>query len=224
MVIQNFVLVKNKKKIPPIFITLEGNEGCGKSTQAEMLKMLLLSKKMDVILTREPGGILQAEKIRNLLISNKNNYWDNISEYLLLSAARREHLSKIIWPALVNGRSVICDRFYGSSFSYQGYGSGISLGFLRYVYQCISYGFVPHLTFVLLINLSDGFHRVNKRNLSFKMDYYESMNLNFHKRLVNAYKNLIKKNPNRFVLIDGSQSVSKIFFLIKKNLEIRGII
>lgn len=211
--LKNFVKQKNS-----YFITVEGLDGSGKSTQIQIIKTWLNSKGLEVFLTREPGGSLQLNEIRKLLIRTKYGYWDGISEYLLLSAARRQHLVQIIWPNLFQGRWVICDRFYDSSIAYQGYGRGVSLSFLDEVYYHIAGDFKPHLTIIMKINIENSLTRVEKRNRGFK-DRYESMDVSFRHRLIKGYENLAKAYPGRCSMVDASKSIKKVSIFIRNILK-----
>lgn len=214
------VVEKPGKNLEAKFITLEGGEGSGKSTQIQKIKAFLESKEIQVYLTREPGGSPQAEEIRKLLVEGETGRWDGLSEYLLLSAARRQHLIQTIWPALAKGKWVICDRFQDSSVAYQGYGHGVSLPFLDEVYRHIAGDFQPHLTLVMDIPVKEGLSRTQDRDHGAE-DRYERMDLNFHERLAKGYADLAKKNPDRCVMINAAQSVEDVWRSIQTVLEER---
>ncbi|HCP00910.1 MAG TPA: dTMP kinase, partial [Rhodospirillaceae bacterium] len=131
------------------FITFEGGEGSGKTTQISHLANRLSAHGIEVITTREPGGAPGADSIRSLLVSGATNKWDPVSEVLLLYAARREHLNQTIRPALAKGAWVLCDRFADSTMAYQGYGHGISQEFIREVHSSVVGEFGPDLTLLL---------------------------------------------------------------------------
>ncbi|MCP4922629.1 MAG: dTMP kinase [bacterium] len=209
-----------KNPLQARFITLEGGEGSGKSTQVKKIKAWLESNGVSVCLTREPGGSPQAEEIRKLLVEGETGRWDGVSEYLLLSAARRQHLLQTIWPALARGDWVICDRFQDSSVAYQGYGHGVSLPFLDEVYHHIAGDFQPHLTLVMGIEAKEGLSRTKGRDHGSE-DRYERMEYAFHERLAKGYEDLAKKNPDRCVRVDASQGVEEVFESIKAILEKR---
>jgi dTMP kinase len=132
----------------PLFITFEGGEGSGKTTQIKLLQQYLLSKNIDCITTREPGGCENAESIRNLLLSGAGDKWNAISETLLFQAARIEHIEKVIKPALLSKKIVLCDRFLDSTIVYQGIGKGLGGEYIKQLYQMTVGNFTPDLTFI----------------------------------------------------------------------------
>lgn len=187
------------------FITLEGGEGAGKSTQIRLLADFLRTKGIDVVITREPGGSDGAEAIRNLLISGDKGKWDALSEVLLFSAARRNHLINTIFPALQAGSWVISDRFADSTMAYQGYGygeKGVNKDIISELYQMVAGDFVPDLTFMLDISPAEGFKRVASRNE--EISRFEKMNMDFHLKMQQAFKDIAENNPERCVVLDAS--------------------
>lgn len=183
------------------FITLEGGEGTGKSTQAKLLRTYLESCGLQVVLTREPGGSPGAELIRHLLVEGAPDRWDPLSEYLLFSAARRNHMQNTIMPALREGCWVICDRFYDSSRVYQGVARGLNLEFMDKVYEMVAEGIVPDLTFLFDLPAELGHDRVQVR--MGREDRFEQMGVAFHQKVRNAYLKLAEGNPDRFRVIDA---------------------
>ena len=155
------------------FITLEGGEGTGKTTQIQNLHSYLTRLGIDCIVTREPGGTAEAEKIRNLLVQRDGGDWDPLSEALLLFAARREHLVKKIWPAMQKGKWVISDRFVDSSRVYQGLAQGLGETVIEGLYYMIAGEFEPDLTFIMDINPEEGLRRSGKQN-QMSLDLNES--------------------------------------------------
>ncbi len=198
------------------FITLEGGEGAGKSTQAKLIMEFLAAQNISAILTREPGGSVGAEEIRSLLVQGGAQRWDPISEYLLFSAARRDHLLHTVWPALEKGQWVICDRFYDSSRAYQGSGHGLNMSFIESVYQEVSGGFSPDLTFIFDLDVQLGIERALQRRGG--EDRFEQLDLAFHKRVRNSFLNMAQDEPQRFQIIDASQSVEDIAHVIQQHL------
>ena len=201
------------------FITFEGGEGSGKSTQVKMLLDYLTQKGIDFIKTREPGGSEDAEEIRKVLLSGKKDKWDSISEILLFSAARRNHLTKLIWPALESGKWVISDRFLDSTMAYQGYGRADGLlnkSEIEAMYHLVAGDFRPDLTFILDIDPREGLKRAFARGDNNRM---EDMDLSFHENLRNAYLDIAKQEPNRCVVIDATQSPEEIHKQIVLTLE-----
>ena len=201
------------------FITFEGGEGSGKSTQIKILKNKL-SKKHSVIITREPGGTKEAEIIRNLLVKGKTNKLSGITEVLLNFAARKDHVEKIILPSLKNGKWVLCDRFSDSTLAYQGYGRNVSKDLIKNLNRSLIDDLKPKLTFLFDIDPKIGLPRSRKRSNDELR--YENMPLNFHKKIRNAYLDIAKKNKKRIKIIDASldkDSISEIIWsFIQKEL------
>ena len=194
------------------FITFEGGEGCGKSTQIKLFADYLQRKGISCLLTREPGGSQGAEEIRALLLKGEANKWDKVTEILLFSAARRDHLVKKIWPALENGTTVISDRFADSTMAYQGYGYGIdeeSIKMVSNTYQMIAGDFEPDLTFILDIDPQVGIARSMARSGNDEQRF-EHMDLTFHHNLRNGFLEIAKKNPKRYAIIDANASIEQV--------------
>lgn len=190
------------------FITLEGGEGAGKSTHAQTIKNFLSAQGIDVILTREPGGSSGAELIRPLLVQGKPGQWDALTEYLLFSAARRNHIETLLKPALSNGTWVISDRFYDSSVAYQGYGGGVSLPFLETVYKEIAGDFEPDLTFLFDLSPEKGLARARGRNDG--ETRFEDKEVAFHQRLRQGFLDIARKAPRRFKVINAEEEPKEI--------------
>jgi dTMP kinase len=186
------------------FITLEGGEGSGKSTQAKEICLFLQKRDIPSLVTREPGGSTGAELIRNLLVNGDVKRWDAITEALLLNAARRDHMVSVIWPELEKGTWVICDRFADSTLAYQGFGHGMPLETLEALYILIAGSFKPDLTFVFDLDVRQGLERAKARQGG--ADRYERMETAFHERLREGYLKLAIKDPDRYVKIDASLS------------------
>ena len=206
-----------------IFITLEGGEGTGKSTQIKLLQQALVSAGIDAVTTREPGGTPQAERIRGLLLQGDSGSFDPMTEALLLFAARREHLVNKIWPALKAGQWVISDRFADSSRAFQGYGMGLDLQVIENLYQQVAGDFQPDLTFIFDVDPVQGLQRSLKRlqNAQITEDRYERMDLPFHQRIRNGFLELAKKFPQRCVVIDAAQDIQLIHRQVLKVIETR---
>ena len=196
------------------FITIEGCEGTGKSTQIKFLKNNL-EKKIKIISTREPGGSSGAERIRKLIFNNKNQNWSPMTEALLHISARSDHLDKVIRPNLKKGNWVFCDRFRDSTIAYQGYGNGLKLNVLDMMQDAIFNNFHADLTILLDMDVKKFLQRVNKRKSGFQK--YEKMNINFHKKVKEGFLEIYKKNKKRCVILDAD--IDKIV-LSKKILEI----
>ncbi len=180
-----------------LFITLEGLDGCGKSTQAKMLAESLVSQGHQVALTREPGGTALAEAIRNLILTPTAEELDPMAEILLYAAARAQHVNSLIKPALAAGQIVICERFVDSSLAYQGYGLGYDLELIRQVNQTAIGRFEPDLTFLLDIDCDQGTRRVldRSRDGNQQIDRIEARGTTFQARVRQGYLALAQSHP-----------------------------
>lgn len=190
------------------FITFEGGEGAGKSTQIHLLAEFLRHRGIKVAQTREPGGAPGAEEIRALLVRGEVSRWDPFAETLLLYAARRTHILQTIQPALDAGHWVLCDRFNDSTLAYQGNGHGLERSFLDFL-SVASVGTTrPVMTFLLDIDPHLGLQRAGSRG-DFE-NRFEAMDLLFHTRIRDGFLSLAANDPARFNVIDASQSVDVI--------------
>ncbi len=210
-----------------VFITLEGGEGTGKSTQVKMLGAALSAAGVDAVLTREPGGTDQAERIRNLMIQRDAGNFDPLTEAMLMMSARREHLVNKIWPSMEQGKWVVSDRFVDSTRAFQGYGMGLDQGLIDRIYEMIAGAFQPDLTFVFDIDAEKGLSRSLKqlavtadKNESTE-DRYERMGVPFHNGLRQGFLDIAKRFPDRCVIIDASQDIATIHGQILKTIETR---
>lgn len=197
-----------------LFITMEGPDGSGKSTQIEAIKNFLEKKGETIIITREPGGTQISEKIRRLLLDRENNEMDPMAEALLYAAARAQHVSQVIRPALENGIHVICDRFIDSSIAYQGYGRGLgdSVAVINSyaVNNCI-----PDITFFMKLNPEVGKSRIKSE----ERDRIEMEKIDFHNRVFEGYEALEQEYPDRIVGIDATCDIETISAEIISHLE-----
>ncbi|MGN1063663.1 MAG: dTMP kinase [Alphaproteobacteria bacterium] len=204
-----------------LFITFEGGEGSGKSTQIKLFAAYLSERGFPYVLTREPGGSEGGEEIRNLLLKGSINKWDKVTEILLFSAARRDHLIKKIYPALAAGQTVISDRFADSTLAYQGYGYGMDEEAVRNVqvaYRMIAGDFEPDITFILDINPEIGVARSLKRAGNDEQRF-ENMDLTFHHNLREAFLKIARENPHRCIVIQADQSVEQVHNEIIRQFE-----
>jgi len=190
------------------FITLEGGEGAGKSTQQRRLAAWLREHGLDVVETREPGGSPGAEEIRSLLVTGAPGRWDPMTEALLIFAARRDHLLKTIEPALQRGAWVVCDRFIDSTMAYQGYAQGLGREAVEALYLLVVGEVHPDLTLVLDLPVAEGLARANSRNDH--ENRYEQMELDFHERLRAGFHDIVAREPARCVLIDAGVDVDAV--------------
>ena len=191
-----------------LFITFEGGEGAGKSTQVKRLGEQLQARGHEVVLTREPGGSPGAEAIRKLLVEGAASRWDGITEALLHTAARRDHLVKTVWPALEAGKIVISDRFVDSTVAYQGYGHGIDQAVLGALYRAAAGDFRPNLTVIIDVPLDVGLKRAAGRGGA--EDRYEGMDRSFHERLRQGFLSLAAAEPARCKIIDGTRGADLV--------------
>ncbi|GAB3455299.1 dTMP kinase [Insolitispirillum peregrinum] len=190
------------------FITFEGGEGAGKSTQVRRLAEALRARGIDVLTTREPGGSEGAEQIRRLLVEGSADRWDGLTETLLHYAARRDHLRRVIRPALAAGTWVISDRFNDSTRAYQGYGHGLPQGDLAALYQLVSEGLSPDLTIVLDLPVEVGLQRAGLRGGD--ENRYEGMASAFHQRLRTGFLTIAAAEPERCRVISADQSLDAV--------------
>jgi dTMP kinase len=190
------------------FITLEGGEGAGKSTQAKRLAAALEARGIAVCATREPGGSRGAEEIRRLLVDGEPGRWDALSETLLLFAARADHLARTIRPALAADRWVVCDRFTDSTFAYQGAGRGLDGATISAIEAAATGSFRPDLTLILDIAPEAGLARVDSRGRH--ETRFEQFDAGFHARLREWFRALTQREPGRCVLLDARASADEL--------------
>ena len=201
------------------FITLEGGEGAGKSTQVSRLAARLERAGHTVCITREPGGAPGAEAIRELLVTGDPERWDAATETLLHYAARRSHLTDMIRPALARGEWVVCDRFADSTLAYQGYVGGVDKGFISEIYAQVVGDLTPDLTLILDLPPEVGLARAQARGEG--EDRYERMGLNFHQRLRAAFLEIAAKEPERCMVVDADGDIETVAARIKSAVEDR---
>ncbi len=201
------------------FITLEGGEGAGKSTQIRLLADALRAAGVDVVTTREPGGSPGAEAVRDLLVNGEPGRWLPVSEAMLLSAARHDHVMRTIRPALDAGQWVLCDRFADSTMAYQGYGHGLDHGVLTALRDIAVGDTKPDLTLILDIDPVQGLARAASRRGG--EDRYERMQVTFHERLREGYQAIAKAEPSRCAIIDASTGIDTIQAAIRAALADR---
>lgn len=189
-----------------IFITFEGIEGSGKTTQSEKLKERLLKEGFPVIHTFEPGGTVLGENIRKILL-DPYMIIDPLSELLLYFAVRVQHIREKIKPALEKGYIVICDRFHDSTVAYQGYGRGVSLKIIDELYRLFVQDIKPNLTILLDLSAERGLKRNKEAN---KKDRFEMEDITFHNKVRQGYCEIAMKEPERFLIIDATKSFDEI--------------
>lgn len=201
------------------FVTFEGGEGAGKTTQLKRLADALRSAGHEVTTTREPGGSPGAEDIRALLVTGEPGRWDAETEALLHTAARRDHLVRTVWPALAQGQWVICDRFVDSTMAYQGYGHGVSREVIAGLTRLAIGDFKPDLTVILDISVTDGLGRALGRGGA--EDRYERMDRAFHERLRQGFLDIARADSDRCVVIDAARDADAVHQDIVKAVKSR---
>ncbi len=198
------------KQAPGKFITFEGGEGAGKSTQSSRLAERLRAQGIDPVLTREPGGAPGAEDIRALLVEGDPGRWTPMTEALLHYAARLEHLERTVRPALKEGRWVISDRFADSTVAYQGYGHQLGRETIEKLHRLLLGDFAPDLTLVLDIPVAEGLQRVAARFGNSRENRYERMDGGFHERMRQGFRDIARLEPRRCVVVDGSRDLDAV--------------
>ena len=193
---------------PGRFITLEGGEGAGKSTQAVILAERLRGAGIDVVVTREPGGTAGAEAIRALVVNGSAERWDAVTEALLINAARADHVARLIRPALAAGRWVISDRFVDSTLAYQGAGKGADPALLRVLHGIASSDLWPDLTLILDLPVAEGLARAaSRRSGEARFEGYAPA---FHERVRAAFAAAAQAEPGRCRIVDGRGSTAEV--------------
>ncbi len=199
-----------------MFISIEGTDGSGKTTQINLIKDYLKGKGRDVVITREPGGTGISEKIRSIILDPENKEMCKITEMLLYASSRAQLVYNVIKPALKTGKIVICDRFIDSSFAYQGYGRGIRLDYITKVNKVAMDGVMPDLTFFFDLSPQTALKR---RLASSGPDRIEQEDIDFHMRVYNGYKSLAQLYHDRIKTINAERSVEEIFSDVKKWID-----
>lgn len=197
-----------------LFITIEGPDGSGKSTQIKRIREFFETRGKETIITREPGGTVISEKIREIILDKNHTEMDYMTETLLYAASRAQHVAQVIKPSLEKGKIVICDRFVDSSIAYQGYGRGLGES-VEIINSYAVAGCMPDITFLMKLSPAVGKGRISTD----EQDRLEKEALEFHERVFEGYLNLEKKCPERIVGIDASKSIDEISRDIEECLE-----
>lgn len=197
-----------------LFITFEGADGCGKTTQLNLLSEYLKEKGYEVVITREPGGKGLGEKIREILLNYDGEVSPNAEAFLFL-ADRAQNTDVLIKPAVNSGKIVLCDRHTDSSVAYQGYGRGVDINQIRMLNKLATSGLVPDLTFVFDIDVETSMKRVGKIK-----DRMESAGAEFHNKVRNGYLKLAKEEPDRVKVINSNDTIENIFEQVKKLVKL----
>ncbi len=205
------------------FITFEGVEGCGKTTQIKLLKEFLeKTSKYKVVLTREPGGTPLANKIREILLSSENKALTPLAELLLYEASRNQHVEELIKPALAAKKIVLCDRYMDATTVYQGKARGLGVELCEKLNGLAVGSYVPHLTLILdcapEVGLKRSLARLSQEKS--KESRFEEEKLEFHKKVYKGYRDLAKKYPKRIKLIDATGSINDIQKAIQKKVTL----
>jgi dTMP kinase len=200
------------------FITFEGVEGCGKTTQIRLLADALKSSGRSVTLTREPGGCPISDKIRAILLDADNCEMTPSAELLLYAAARAQHINEVITPALASGNIVLCDRFIDATLAYQGFGRGLDMGLIKSLNETATGGCRPQLTILIDCPVEIGLERALARieagsatdRNHLREERFEKESIEFHRRVRSGYLKLAEESPERFVVVDGSGTAAEI--------------
>jgi dTMP kinase len=201
-----------------LFITFEGVEGAGKSTQIKLLADYLKTEDREVICTREPGGTESAERIRDLLVNGAPEDWSDMTECLLMNASRAQHLDELIRPALAEGKVVLCDRFMDSTRAYQGGAGGIDMVRLMQIEHAVVGNTVPDITFIFDLSADVGLERARARGGD---DRFERKGIAYHERVRAAFLDIARGEPKRCVVLDAGASVENVTAQIHEALENR---
>jgi dTMP kinase len=210
-----------------LFITLEGGEGAGKTTQARRLKSHLESRGRKVVLTREPGGTPQAEKIRALLVQRDSGVWSPLAECALFFIARHEHIETLIKPCLAEGAIVVCDRFTDSTIAYQGYGHGFDLDEIARIDALMTKSFRPDLTLIFDLPVEAGLRRAVQQKAraggaESTEDKFEKLDIAFHARMRDGFLKIAKSNAARCHVVDAAATpdfiASKVAEIVDRRL------
>jgi len=201
-----------------LFVTIEGVEGAGKSTNIRVIEEFLSEWKLDYILTREPGGTLIAEEIRELLLKHHEEKMDATTELLLIFAARAQHLSTTIRQTLAEGTWILCDRFTDATYAYQGAGRGLDVKLISQLERLVQDNLRPDLTVIFDLDPSVGLERARQRG---QLDRIESQKLEFFQRVREGYQNIASREGDRCLLIDASQTRETVRQSLRAALENR---
>jgi dTMP kinase len=198
-----------------LFISFEGIDGCGKSTQADLLRSYLESKGEQVELLREPGGTALSEQIREILLNPNNEKMDPSTESILLSASRAQLTREIIIPALERGNVVICDRYADSTLAYQGYGRGINLEWLEKLNEFATAGLKPDITLLVDLPVDEAFNRMQSKSF----DRIEMEGIEFLDKVRSGYLELTDRFSKRYFMIDGMETIEEMSKKIINKIE-----
>jgi dTMP kinase len=207
--------------MPGLFITFEGGEGSGKTTQLKALLAVLRGSGLEAVETRDPGGTAVGKQIRELLLDREQVRMEATAELFLYEASRAQLVAEVIRPALAQGRVVLCDRFCDSTVAYQGYGRGLDLTLIAQLNAVATAGLAPDLTFLLDLEPGQGLERVTQREqqLRQRQDRMERELLAFHQRVRDGYRTIAAAEPRRVVVMDGARGMTEIEGDIRRRVE-----
>lgn len=189
------------------FLTIEGTEGVGKSTNLAFVRDWLVARGLEVVVTREPGGTPLAEEVRGLLLSKRDESVDETAELLMVFAARAQHLAQVIKPALARGAWVLSDRFTDATYAYQGGGRGLSKSVIEQLEQLVQGNLRPDLTLILDIDVELGLNRARQRG---ELDRFESETIGFFERVRAAYRQRAQVAPERYAVVDAGKTLPEV--------------
>ncbi len=198
------------------FITIEGTEGVGKSTNLEFIKSKIEARGLEVVVTREPGGTPLAEELRKILLAKREESFDPLAELLVVFAARSQHIREVILPALQRGCWVLSDRFTDATYAYQGYGRGLSVKNIVILEKLVQQGLQPDATFYLDIDVKLGLERAAVRA---DLDRFEEEKVEFFEKVRSGYLTRIKAQPARFIIVDASRPLHNVQKEIAKKID-----
>ena len=203
-----------------LFVSFEGIEGCGKTTQMRLLRDWLAEQGYDVLATREPGGTRIGDQIRDILLKPAHTEMDSHAEILLFSAARAQIVGEMILPHLERGAVVLCDRFADSTLAYQGYGLGLDLDVLRVITRFATRGLIPDVTFFLELPVEEGLRRKAAGSQA-EWNRMERKQVEYHQRVHAGYRSLAQAEPQRWVSIDAMEDIASIQLMIRQEVTAR---
>ena len=203
------------------FITFEGVEGAGKSTQANLLYKYLINNGKEAVLTKEPGGTKTGQKIRQILLEKTEEIFPPVAELMLYEADRNFHIHNLIKPSLQQGKYIICDRFTDSTLAYQGYARGLDINLIKQLNEIATEEIKPDITFLIDIPVEEGLKRIRQTR---QTDRIEDEDIQFHKRLREGFLKIAENEKDRIVVLDGMESPENIFAKIVEILKNRNII
>ncbi|RPJ13567.1 MAG: dTMP kinase [Desulfobacteraceae bacterium] len=207
-----------------MFITFEGIEGSGKTTQIRHVAEFLKKKGKDCIVTREPGGTETGRKIRAILLDPESRGIDPSAELLLYMADRAEHISKVVRPALSEGKTVLCDRYFDATVAYQGYARGLDMDFLKMMHKIVFNDLKPDITFLLDLSpeagLSRAWRQIKEGERAGIETRFEKEELAFHEKVRNGYLELASREPERFVIVDAGKDEENVSKDIMRALSV----